>query len=67
VVVAAGNNASDACLNSPGRVADAITVGASDNTDARWAYSNFGACVDLFAPGVAIASAYIRSDTDSSG
>lgn len=64
-VVAAGNNGGDACLNSPGRVADAITVGASDNNDVRWAYSNFGSCVDLFAPGVAITSAYIRSNTDS--
>jgi serine protease len=64
-VVAAGNNAGDACLNSPGRVASAITVGASDNVDSRWAYSNYGSCVDMFAPGVAITSAYIRSNTDS--
>lgn len=65
VVVAAGNNAGDACANSPGRVGDAITVGASDNTDSRWAYSNFGSCVDVFAPGVGITSAYIRSNSDS--
>ncbi len=64
-VVAAGNNGGDACLNSPGRVANAITVGASDSADVRWAYSNFGSCVDMFAPGVAITSAYIRSNTDS--
>jgi serine protease len=64
-VVAAGNNGGDACLNSPGRVAGAITVGATDSADVRWAYSNFGSCVDMFAPGVAITSAYIRSNTDS--
>jgi serine protease len=64
-VVSAGNNGGDACLNSPGRVAGAITVGATDSADARWAYSNFGSCVDMFAPGVNITSAYIRTNTDS--
>ena len=56
VVVAAGNDNADACLNSPARVAGAITVGASDSGSARASFSNYGSCVDLFAPGVNIYS-----------
>jgi subtilisin family serine protease len=54
--VAAGNDSADACGGSPGRVPEAITVGATDNTDAKAAFSNFGTCVDLFAPGVNVES-----------
>jgi subtilisin family serine protease len=54
--VAAGNDSADACGNSPARVPTAITVGATENTDAKAAFSNFGSCVDLFAPGVNVES-----------
>ena len=63
VVVAAGNDAKDACGVSPARVADAITVGASDATDARASFSNLGSCVDLYAPGVSIVSTSSSSDS----
>ncbi len=59
VVVAAGNDDADACASSPGRVPGVLTVGASDRGDARASFSNRGACVDLFAPGVGIASTWI--------
>ena len=49
--IASGNNAADACIYSPARVPNAITVGASANTDMRAAYSNYGTCVDVIAPG----------------
>ncbi|WP_432830474.1 S8 family peptidase [Dactylosporangium sp. CA-092794] len=61
--VAAGNANSDACAVSPARTAEAITVGASDPNDNRASFSNFGGCLDLFAPGVSILSAGIASDT----
>ena len=63
VVVAAGNNAADACNFSPSRVAQAITVGATNSSDARADFSNFGTCVDIFAPGVGILSAWSTSNT----
>ena len=63
VVVAAGNDGVDACLSSPSRVAEAVTVAASDRTDTRPSWSNYGACVDIFAPGVSIPSAYNTSST----
>ena len=62
-VVAAGNSAADACASSPAREPTAITVGATGSTDARASFSNYGACLDLFAPGVSITSAYYTSDT----
>lgn len=62
--VAAGNlYGSDACGYSPGRTPDAITVGATTDTDARSGSSNVGRCLDLFAPGSGITSAWIGSDT----
>jgi subtilisin family serine protease len=57
VVVAAGNSNVDACTSSPARVASAITVGATTTADARASFSNFGTCLDLFAPGANITSA----------
>lgn len=62
--VAAGNdNADSACNHSPARVPGAITVGATTNTDTRASYSNVGPCVDIFAPGSLITSAWIGSNT----
>ncbi len=60
VVVAAGNNNRDACLESPGAAPAAITVGAVNDQDARASFSNFGSCIDIFAPGWGIAS--VKSD-----
>ena len=61
--IAAGNDAVDACTNSPGRVASAITVGSTTSTDARSSFSNFGTCLDIFAPGSSITSSWNTSDT----
>ena len=61
--VAAGNSNVDACTSSPGDVAAAITVGATTSTDARASYSNYGACLDIFAPGSSITSSWFTSDT----
>ncbi|WP_200242502.1 S8 family serine peptidase [Lamprobacter modestohalophilus] len=63
VVVAAGNENEDACTSSPASAPEAITVGASTSADHRSWFSNFGSCVDLFAPGSAITSATNASDT----
>jgi serine protease len=62
-VVAAGNSAADACNYSPGSVSAAITVGATDWLDRQAYYSNFGSCLDLYAPGSAITSATNTDDT----
>ena len=56
MVVAAGNSSLNACDYSPARAATALTVAATTSTDARASYSNFGSCVDLFAPGSNIRS-----------
>lgn len=62
--IAGGNSyGASACDASPARVPDAITVGATTDTDARSAFSNTGTCLDLFAPGTAITSAWIGGDT----
>ena len=62
VVVAAGNSNVDACTTSPSsNKVSALTVGATTNTDARASYSNFGSCLDLFAPGSGITSAWYTS------
>lgn len=63
--IAAGNSASDACGFTPARTPNAITVGASSDTDARAPYSNFGACVDIFAPGHGITSLSSANDIDT--
>jgi aqualysin 1 len=61
--IAAGNSSTDACTQSPARVAAAITVGSTTSTDARSSFSNFGTCVDIFAPGSSITSSWATSDT----
>ncbi|GAA3450591.1 S8 family peptidase [Dactylosporangium matsuzakiense] len=63
--VAAGNSNVDACATSPARTAEAITVGATDQSDARASFSNWGSCLDIFAPGVSILSSSNASDTDT--
>lgn len=69
VVIAAGNGtdndfrAVDACGFSPGRVAEAMTMGATTSKDQKATFSNYGPCVDWFAPGASITSAYDWSDT----
>lgn len=63
VVVAAGNDGTDACRSSPARVPAALTVAATDSRDVRAGWSNRGSCVDLFAPGVGVRSASNASDT----
>ncbi|MFD2795929.1 S8 family peptidase [Promicromonospora vindobonensis] len=64
--LAAGNDSgADACDGSPSSTPEAITVGATEDTDARASYSNIGTCVDLFAPGSGITSAWHTGDTDT--
>lgn len=62
-VVAGGNETSDACTRSPASTPAAITVGATTSSDARASYSNFGSCLDIFAPGSSITSAWYTSTT----
>lgn len=63
--IAAGNSATDACATSPARigntVAGAITVAATDSGEAEASFSNYGSCVDTWAPGVSILSTYLNS------
>jgi len=66
VVVAAGNSNSDACNFSPAFADNAITVGSTTSTDARSSFSNYGRCVNIWAPGSNVLSAGITSDTSSS-
>jgi len=61
--IAGGNSNANACNYSPARVGAAITVGATTSTDARASYSNYGTCLDLFAPGSSITSAWYTSNT----
>ena len=61
--VAAGNSNTNACNSSPARVPAANTVGSSTRTDSRSSFSNFGTCVDLFAPGSSITSAWSTSNS----
>ena len=64
-VVAAGNNNMDACSTSPARTSAALTVGASTMGDQKANFSNFGPCVDIFAPGTSMQSDWFTSDTAS--
>ena len=63
VVVASGNSGADACVVSPARVTQAITVNAAERWDKDASFSNGGPCTDLHAPGVGIPSAWHTSDT----
>jgi hypothetical protein len=65
--VAAGNSAADACSASPASAPSALTVGATDAADAFASFSNYGSCVKINAPGVSIVSAWIGSNTATSG
>ena len=65
VVVAAMNDGSDACAHSPARAPGAVTVAATDAADRRAPFSNYGPCIDLFAPGVNVQSSTATSDTSS--
>ncbi|NBS92155.1 MAG: S8 family peptidase [Betaproteobacteria bacterium] len=59
VVVAAGNNRADACTYSPASATAAITVGGTESNDSRISMSNYGSCVDIFAPGGWVVSSWI--------
>ena len=61
--IAAGNSSANACNYSPARVGAAITVGAITSTDQRASYSNYGTCLDIFAPGSSITSAWYTSNS----
>jgi subtilisin family serine protease len=63
IAVAAGNSNTNACNSSPARAANAITVGSTTTSDARSSFSNFGTCLDLFAPGSGILSSWFTSNT----
>ena len=63
VAVAAGNSSTNACTQSPAAAPNALTVGATTSTDARASYSNVGTCLDLFAPGSSITSAWSTGDS----
>jgi aqualysin 1 len=62
-VIAAGNSSADACRYSPARVPEAVTIGATNRNDTRPNWSNWGKCIDWFAPGDGITSAWIGSNT----
>jgi subtilisin family serine protease len=61
--IASGNSNANACNFTPARVAEAITVNASDTNDARASFSNYGNCTDIFGPGVNITSSWNTDDT----
>jgi subtilisin family serine protease len=65
MVVAAGNSTADACNYSPASEPSALTVGATTSGDAQAYYSNYGRCVDIYAPGSNITSAWNTSSTAS--
>ena len=62
MAVAAGNSNMDACSTSPASAPSALTVGATDSYDSRASYSNYGSCLDVFAPGTGITSAWVGSN-----
>jgi subtilisin family serine protease len=58
-----GGREQDACKYSPARVTEGLTIGATTKTDAKTSWSNYGNCVDFFAPGAGITSAWYTSNT----
>ncbi|MEU2154353.1 S8 family peptidase [Streptomyces sp. NPDC019396] len=67
-VIAAGNSADDACRTSPASTPRVVTVGATDRTDTEADFSNYGRCLDLYAPGTEIVSALLGGgSTEMSG
>ena len=67
LAVAAGNESQNACNVSPASASAAYTTAASDRTDLRASFSNYGSCVDGYAPGVAIKSAWLTGTRTISG
>jgi subtilisin family serine protease len=68
LAVAAGNNSADACNYSPASAASATTVGSTTSSDGRSSFSNYGSCVDIYAPGSSITSARLNgTSTTMSG
>jgi subtilisin family serine protease len=65
VAVAAGNSNADACSFSPSSAANVTTVASSTSTDAKSSFSNFGGCVDLYAPGSSITSDWLNGGTNT--
>ena len=65
LAVAAGNSSADACNSSPSSAAGTVTVAASTSSDARASYSNYGGCVDIYAPGSSITSTWINGGTNT--
>lgn len=65
VVVAAGNESQNACNRSPASAPAAITVASSTSSDSRSGFSNFGSCVDIFAPGSSITSTWLNGGTNT--
>ena len=63
--VAAGNSNTNACNYSPASASGTLTVAASDTTDTRASFSNFGSCVELYAPGVSVTSDWLNSGTNT--
>lgn len=64
-VVAAGNDDSDACTGSPNKVPAALTIASTTSSDARSSFSNFGSCIDMFAPGSSITSTWSNGGTNT--
>lgn len=64
-VVAAGNDNSNACNYSPARAASAITVGSTTSSDSRSSFSNYGNCLDIYAPGSSIKSTWSNGGTNT--
>lgn len=65
VAVAAGNGNQDACSVSPASAAGTVTVGATDSADVRVSYSNYGACMDVYAPGYNVKSDWLNGATNT--